>query len=136
MSANESEAAVFRELEHSLDLYLDAGIDPVAQARTIELCFYPKLPRRWLFTRHLHLQNVAGNYRSDELEVLYHLSINEDGELNLEFLKSDLMVLKPHSEDIFISENGTLRFNRDENLNINGFSITSGRIRNLALTKI
>jgi CubicO group peptidase (beta-lactamase class C family) len=82
------------------------------------------------------LQSFAGSYRSDELEVLYHLSINADGALNLEFLKSGPIVLEPHIMDIFIGANGTLKFERNEDLNISGFSITSGRIRNLAFTKI
>jgi CubicO group peptidase (beta-lactamase class C family) len=83
-----------------------------------------------------NLQKFTGSYRSDELAVLYHLSINEDGNLILEFLKSGPIVLKPHIEDIFIQENGTLRFDRDENQGVKGFSITSGRIRNLAFSKI
>jgi hypothetical protein len=83
------------------------------------------------------LRSLVGSYRSDELEVLYHLAINEDGkQLNLEFLKSGAIVLKPLSQDIFVSENGTLRFTRDESLNVDGLSISSGRIRNLMFTKM
>ena len=83
------------------------------------------------------LRSLVGSYQSDELEVLYHLAINEDGKrLNLEFLKSGSIVLKPLQQDIFVGENGTLRFTRDESLIVDGLSVSSGRIRNLMFTKM
>jgi hypothetical protein len=78
----------------------------------------------------------VGTYQSEELEVLYRLFLDDDGQLTLKFLKSEPHTLKPHMQDVFVGNFGTLRFQRDDNMIISGFTITSGRIRNLAFNKM
>ena len=82
------------------------------------------------------LQEYVGTYQSEELEVLYRLFLDADGVLTLKWLKSEPRSLKPHMRDVFVGGIGTLRFQRDENTKIAGFTISSGRIRNLAFGKM
>ena len=82
------------------------------------------------------LQEYVGTYQSEELEVLHRMFLDADGVLTLKWLKSAPHSLKPHMRDVFVGSIGTLRFQRDENTKIVGFTISSGRIRNLAFGKM
>ena len=82
------------------------------------------------------LQEYVGTYQSEELEVLYRLFLDADDVLTLKWLKSEPHSLKPHMRDVFVGGSGALRFQRDENRKVSGFTISSGRIRNLVFSKM
>jgi hypothetical protein len=83
------------------------------------------------------LESYAGTYQSDELEVLYTVAMNDSGSLTINWLKNYDVPLKAHMQDVFTTSNGNIRFQRDAGSDrISGFSISTGRIRNLQFRKI
>jgi hypothetical protein len=63
--------------------------------------------------------------------------MDNSGSLTINWLKNYDVPMKPITRDVFTTSNGTLRFQRDAgNDRISGFSISTGRIRNLEFRKI
>ena len=80
------------------------------------------------------LDEFAGTYRSDELDVVYRLT-RVDKTLRLERLKMRAVQLQPLVADTFSSPSGVLRFSRDGSGRIDGFRLEAGRVRGLRFQK-
>jgi CubicO group peptidase (beta-lactamase class C family) len=80
------------------------------------------------------LDEFAGAYRSDELDVVYRLK-RVDAALRLERLKNAAASLQPLIADTFASPAGVLRFSRDASGHIDGFRLEAGRVRGLRFVK-
>ncbi|HKP37385.1 MAG TPA: hypothetical protein VJT71_11040, partial [Pyrinomonadaceae bacterium] len=77
------------------------------------------------------LNEYAGNYYSEELNVTYTLFV-EGGKLTLRRRRSKDMPLDPAFTDAFRREDlGFLRFTRNKQNRLNGFLLTAGRVRRL-----
>ena len=77
------------------------------------------------------LNEYAGNYYSEELDVTYTLSV-QSGKLALRRRRSKDMPLDPAFTDAFRREDlGLLRFTRNGQKRVSGFLLTAGRVRRL-----
>ncbi|HUF23597.1 MAG TPA: serine hydrolase domain-containing protein [Vicinamibacterales bacterium] len=80
------------------------------------------------------LEEFAGAYRSDEVDVVWRLRV--DGQvIRLERLKNRSAQIQPLVADTFSSPAGVLRFTRDMNGRIDGFTLEAGRVRGLRFRK-
>ncbi len=80
------------------------------------------------------LAEYAGEYRSDEIEPVYRLAVQE-GRLVLERLKASPARLEPAIVDLFTSPVGSIRFVRDGRGKVTGFFLSRGRILNFRFRK-
>ncbi len=82
------------------------------------------------------LAQFVGNYYSDEIDSTYKVTLKED-KLVLTRKKADATILQPLFRDAFatISILGTIRFTRDAQNRVNGFTLSAGRIRNFKFVK-
>jgi CubicO group peptidase (beta-lactamase class C family) len=76
------------------------------------------------------IAQYSGVYHSAELGVDYTISVR-DGGLYLKRWRFPDRALLGRGEDSFSAANWRLQFTRDPSAEVNGFTITSGRIRNL-----
>lgn len=77
------------------------------------------------------LNEYAGNYYSEELNVTYTLSV-QGGKLALRRRKSMEMPLDPTFTDAFMNDDlGLLRFTRNRQNRVSGLLLTAGRVRRL-----
>jgi hypothetical protein len=88
----------------------------------------------------LHLDDAvltayAGNYASAELGVTYKLSV-ESGNLMLRINSNPPLKLTSTVRDEFQGSLGILTFKRDTNGHVSGLSVSDGRIRNVAFSRI
>jgi CubicO group peptidase (beta-lactamase class C family) len=82
------------------------------------------------------LEEFQGNFYSSELDTKYSVSI-KDSILLIKRSKLDDMTLEPLLKDIFTgSFNTIIRFQRNKKDKIEGFYLSSGRVRNLYFEKI
>ncbi len=80
------------------------------------------------------LLEYAGSYRSPELDSTYDLDIDADGRLVAGHWRNDPAVLSPTGADTFAGDQWFLpevRFVRDGEGRISGFTVTGGRVRDL-----
>lgn len=79
------------------------------------------------------LAAYAGRYRSDELDVVYTVAV-EEGRLVIRRRKNEPTTLEPAHADAF---NGAadVRFTRDAAGRVDGFLLTTGRVRNLRFAR-
>ena len=78
------------------------------------------------------LREFAGDYRSPELPVTYHIELTQ-GQLSVRWLKRDPVELTLAAEDLLIGDHwvvGHLRFQRDADGQITGFTLDAGPVRN------
>lgn len=80
------------------------------------------------------LATFAGAYRSEEIEPVFRLSV-EDGALVLKRLKSKPDKLLPTIADYFSSSSGSLHFVRDPQGSVTGFIFNTGRIKGMKFRK-
>jgi CubicO group peptidase (beta-lactamase class C family) len=80
------------------------------------------------------LSAYAGTYRSDEIEPLYRIEI-EDGSLILKRLKVKPDKLRPAIADYFRGLIGSLHFMRTSEGQVSGFVLNAGRIRDFHFRK-
>ncbi|HSC30012.1 MAG TPA: serine hydrolase domain-containing protein [Vicinamibacterales bacterium] len=80
------------------------------------------------------LAEFAGAYRSEEIEVVYRIALDE-GALSLERLKSRPARLQPIVKDTFTSQPGTIRFLRNASGVVTGFDLEAGRVRQVRFWK-
>jgi hypothetical protein len=80
------------------------------------------------------LEEYGGKYYSDELDVLYALRV-EKGQLVLE-LRETLHALSPFAVDRFGWRGSELRFARDQEGRITGFTIEEDMVKNLEFVKV
>ena len=84
------------------------------------------------------LAAFAGTYQSDEIELLYHVVL-ENGKLTLKRLKSKPVALVPAGHDEFrlaMGRSTSLRFVRDPGGKVTGLLFSSGRITNFRFARI
>ncbi len=82
-----------------------------------------------------YLQPFAGIYRNDELPMEYELTI-EDGGLYLNRRNNPNGFMSEIGEDKWRAGSWDFEFKRDENGNITGFEVSTGRARNVEFRKI
>ena len=78
------------------------------------------------------LREFAGDYRSPELPVTYHIELTQ-GQLSVRWLKRDPVELTLAAQDLLIGDHwvvGHLRFQRDAGGQITGFTLDAGPVRN------
>jgi len=83
------------------------------------------------------LKQFTGTYFSEELETFYHLKVSDKGLIAVHFRTGEIE-LKPIKKDVFSGNKwyfGNAKFSRDNNNNITGLKVSSGRVRNLFLKK-
>ena len=81
------------------------------------------------------LAEYPGPFVSQEIDPVYRISV-QDGKLTLLRLKNKPETLWPATRDVFVGEIGTLRFTRDANHRISGFTLNGDRIQNFQFTKM
>ena len=96
-------------------------------------------PRRWDLQRPFtpasaQLQEFAGDYVSEELDVTYTFYV-EDGRLKLRFRPAQRMTLEPVFKDAFEADGDTVRFTRSPAGAIDGLRIYSGRARHVRFVR-
>jgi CubicO group peptidase (beta-lactamase class C family) len=80
------------------------------------------------------LDEYAGVYSSEEIDPLYELKL-DGGDLVLHRLRNEPDVLRPVTLDLFAGSIGTIRFTRSSGGKISGFTLSTGRVRNLRFVK-
>ncbi|HEX9165606.1 MAG TPA: serine hydrolase domain-containing protein [Gemmatimonadales bacterium] len=76
---------------------------------------------------------LAGTYWSEELEARYTVAVGDSG-LTIGHRKSEAMPLRIAFGDAWIAPFGTVRFTREKG-KVTGFSLTGGRVRNVAFRR-
>ena len=80
------------------------------------------------------LQDFAGTYRSDEMDVVFRLTL-KDGALRLERSKLRPNAIEPLVKDTFRAQPGVLQFSRDSSGRVTGFLLQGGRVKNVRFWK-
>ena len=80
------------------------------------------------------LNDYVGVYSSEEIEPLYELKVEND-KLVLHRLRNKPDVLYPVTLDLFAGSIGSVRFTRNSSGRISGFTLSTGRIKNLRFEK-
>ena len=80
------------------------------------------------------LTDYTGAYHSDELNISYKVLLNGE-QLFLKRGYSPQDALNSVTQDIFISRDLDLRFERDEQNQVCGFRLGAGRVRNIPFRK-
>ena len=82
------------------------------------------------------LKEYAGRYYSDELDIRYDLSV-KSGALLVRSSRGEPVPCEPQKKDVFAAGGfARFRFQRDANGAITGFTVTTGRVRNLKFAKL
>lgn len=79
-------------------------------------------------------EEFAGEYYSEELEVTYKLAA-EEGKLYLRNRKAPEGALQATGPDKFRIQSLRLQFERDQEGQVAGFRIETGRVKNIYFTK-
>ena len=101
----------------------DSGAKPTSYMRVEE--FKPTAAQ---------LQEYAGTYRSQEIEPVYRIRVQE-GKLVLNRLKSKAAELQPALKDVFTTSVGSLRFLRNSAGRVTGVVLNAGRVLNFRFYK-
>jgi Beta-lactamase len=80
------------------------------------------------------LAEYAGAFVSEEIDPVFRLSV-QDGKLTLMRLKNKPDPLRPTTRDVFVGQIGTIRFSRDANGRVSGFTLDAGRIQGFRFTR-
>ena len=81
-----------------------------------------------------NLQEYKGDFYSPELDTKYRLSV-KDSSLQIKIPRHDEIKLSPFIKDIF-ADDIVIRFTRNKKNNIDGFFLSTDRVRNLYFQKI
>ena len=79
------------------------------------------------------LQEYQGEFYSTELDVKYNISV-KDSVLKIKIPRQDEIEISPFTKDIF-TDGFVLRFIRNKKNIVEGFYLTTGRVRNLYFSK-
>ena len=85
------------------------------------------------------LSPFLGTYYSPEIETLYEVRAGEDGLAVYHLRFGEVPLLRSGNEDMFTGSQffmSQVRFTRDDSGNVDGFSLTGGRVRNLRFEKL
>ncbi|MBI5386175.1 MAG: serine hydrolase [Verrucomicrobia bacterium] len=78
-----------------------------------------------------NLPDYVGKYRSEELDLVCAVELKE-GRLVVQHRRQGEIPLRPASRDRFdATDMGLIQFERDSGGKVNGFKVTTGRVRNL-----
>ena len=77
---------------------------------------------------------LAGDYRSDELEVRYVVALGDSG-LTMQHRKSQPMPLRPVTADLWVAPFGTVRFVRERG-RVTGFTMSGGRVLHVSFRRV
>ena len=96
-------------------------------------------PREWVAVapfepKPADLEAYAGRYYSEEIDTTYTLSV-EAGKLTVRFRPAQRFELAPVYTDAFESEGDVVRFTRDGSGRVDGFLVSSGRVRRLRFVR-
>lgn len=80
------------------------------------------------------LEELAGRYASDELEVVFEVGVEED-RLTLLRPRQDPVTLRPGGTDEFVARGLTLTFMR-EGGSVTGFRVYAGRVRGIVFERV
>ena len=80
------------------------------------------------------MNDYVGVYSSEEIEPMYDIRL-ESGDLVLHRLRNKPDILHPVTLDFFSGSIGSIRFTRNSSGNISGFTLSTGRIKNLRFEK-
>ncbi len=119
-----------------LEVYLEDYLEPEAPRADTRTRPEPREedPAGPLFTE-AELLAYAGNFRSQELDVVYRLEV-EDGRLVLTRPASLARPLVAQKTDRFEAGPYTFRFQRDDGGGVSGFLLDAGRVRNLRFQRV
>lgn len=78
----------------------------------------------------------AGDYRSEELDVVYHIRATETGLEIVRERDDEIRTLAPGREDIFLGGSVILDFERDAAGAITGLRLDAGRVKNIVFTRL
>jgi CubicO group peptidase (beta-lactamase class C family) len=81
------------------------------------------------------LQEFAGTYRSDEIDMPYAI-IHRDGRLLIRSLKSNDLPLLPVSVDLFSGRGNRVRFTRDAQGKVTGALLNTARVQNFRFDRL
>lgn len=112
------------------DLYLSDRLGPAPNEESVQ----PGAPTAEKTLDPDQLAEYAGDFFSDELTAIYTLRV-ADGTLFLRARKGELPLRPSEQPDTFTAETGRITFVRTRRNRIKGFTITTGRIRDLKFRK-
>lgn len=81
------------------------------------------------------LKEYQGTFYSSELDTKYSL-VAKDSTLEIKIPRNDEIMASPYIKDIFVSDEFNIQFSRNKNNIINGFLLSTGRVRNLYFEKL
>jgi CubicO group peptidase (beta-lactamase class C family) len=117
------------------DLYLGARPEPAA-VRPAAGAAPPAAARPPRPVPHDLLQQVAGRYRSDELDATWALDLADDGVLRVRRRTGGAQPLRPDGEDRFLGDGVVLTLQRDAAGAVVGFGVDAGRVRNIVFRRL
>jgi len=127
--ANRADANPERMARRMADLYLADQLgpppaeEPEQPAKTSEATIDSE-----------RLAEYSGNYFSDELTAIYTMRVS-DGSLKVRARKGEISLSPSDQPDVFTCNAGKITFLRSRRKRIVGFTITTGRVRNLRFQK-
>jgi CubicO group peptidase (beta-lactamase class C family) len=127
--ANRGDAGPFALTRQVADLYLADRLGPPPEVSPPQ----PPAPAETTLDAE-QLAEYAGDFFSDELTAIYTLQVR-DGALHLRVRKGELPLRPIEPADTFTGDLGRITFTRTRSKRINGFTVTTGRVRNLRFRK-
>lgn len=82
------------------------------------------------------LREIAGRYRSEELDMDWTIAVVGDSALSLSRRRVPAQRMNPVYRDGFSADVGNMRFTRDGAGKVTGFLLTAGRVRNVRFDRI
>ena len=113
------------------DLYLADRLGPAPPEEAAQ----PAAEAKELSIDADQLAEYTGDYFSDELTAIYTLRL-QDGKLMLRSRKDEIRLQPTEFADHFTCDAGKISFLRTGSKRINGFTITTGRVRKLRFRKL
>ena len=117
------------------DLYLEDKLAPKQRPKSTEAT--PEVetaPSETDSPSAATLSDYAGEYWSGELQVTYHLFM-EDGDLYSQVQMNPATPLRLLAEDVLSADQIKMTFVRDEKEHIQSFILDAGRVRNLSFVR-
>ncbi len=112
------------------DLYLADSLGPAAR----ETPGQPEAPIAQLSLEAAQLEDYTGDFFSDELTAIYSVTAR-DGSLLMGTRKDEFTLHPAELADTFTYEMGSITFTRNRQKRVTGFTVTTGRVRNLKFRK-
>jgi len=127
--ANRSDANPGALTRQVADLYLADRLGPAPTQEPAQ----PTAPTEKTLTPD-QLAEYEGDFFSDELTAIYTVTLR-DGTLTMRVRKGEFPLRPLERSDTFTGDLGQITFTRTRSKRVNGFTVTTGRIRNLRFRK-